>query len=50
MRPKWSALAVVHSENQTEYQHKHLIPVVNHSGGGVMIWGCFFQLQDLVTL
>ena len=25
----------------TVYQHKHLIPTVNHSGGGVMIWACF---------
>ena len=27
-------------ENQTAYQHKHLIPTVKHGGGGLMIWAC----------
>jgi len=31
------------------YQHKHLIPTVKHSGGGLMIWACFLQPRDLGT-
>ena len=25
----------------TAYQHKHLIPTVNHGGGGLMVWAYF---------
>ena len=24
----------------TAYQHKHLLPTVQHGGGGLMIWAC----------
>lgn len=37
-------------ENQARHQHKHLVPTVKHSGGGVRIWALMLQSPDLGTL